>query len=665
MFERWIVPDKKVKCYSYIRWSSEDQAKGTTRDRQSHAAQKIADDNGLQLVPLDDDEGVSAFKGQNRKEGPLKDFIDAVTDGVIPANSWLVVENLDRLSREDIFSAQQLFHKLLELGVVVVTAMDGKIYRYETVKANPTELMYSIMLFARAHEESKTKSKRTYGNALAIIRKHEAGERSSDGFSYAIKSVGNNVWWSDCSDGFVKPHPFYFDVAKEIIDLILKGWGNYRMAAYLNEKYPPPTKNKHNAWSQNLLSRFYTRRALFGEKRLSIDGVEYVLPDYYPPLIDEDTFYKLGHIKREKISKSTAVTHVHLASGLGILKCGKCSGNMYAFTHRKKELRYICGTGQQNLGCRPWTFSATWLEDTLLRLAANHVFRPQDLKINFEIEEQALRAKRRDKEVEIERLVAAIADGSPSKAITKRIAGLELELEDIEANIRLAAIKKQIQIQETVEWGAVDEKVLDFKQDEIRHEIRLRISNSVHKIECVQVKAKHIFFLITFINGKSIMAHRTPKALAFDGGAWVKLGDHFGSKVPVSESEQDVLGMELEDDFIYEKETDELLAKYAIDPAEVSGYDGYRYEGLYNVSAEMVEAYKKGEAPKQLQADILRVQHLIEWADGIKGAPEIIEDQFQVYKHPSAKKVLKKEVAGITYVEGTKFFSEIVPAWQR
>jgi hypothetical protein len=172
------------------------------------------------------------------------------------------------------------------------------------------------------------------------------------------------------------------------------------------------------------------------------------------------------------------------------------------------------------------------------------------------------------------------------------------------------------------------------------------------------------------------MAYRTPKALAFDGGAWVKLGDHFGSKVYVSETEQEVLGMgkhEESESSLYEdvqnagsdSELDELLATSAIDPSEVSGYDGYRYEGLYNVSVEMVEAYENGEAPKELEADILRVKHLIEWADGMKGAPEIIEDQYQVYKHPSAKKVLKKSVPEILYVKDAKFASEIVPAWQR
>jgi hypothetical protein len=128
--------------------------------------------------------------------------------------------------------------KLLELGITVVTGMDKKIYSGKSVTDNPMDLMYSIMLFARAHEESKTKSKRTYGNALSIIEKYNNGERADNGYVIAIKSVGSNFWWSDCSDGSVKPHALYFPIALEIISLAIdKGMGSHCITAYLNKAY--------------------------------------------------------------------------------------------------------------------------------------------------------------------------------------------------------------------------------------------------------------------------------------------------------------------------------------------------------------------------------------------------------------------------------------------
>ena len=113
------MPSDKKKCYSYIRWSSDKQSGGSTLARQLKTAQEIADDNSLELVEMIDS-GISAFKGKNSKDGELGRFIDAVENKLIPDNSWLVVENLDRLSREAIINAQQLFLKLLKLGIEVI-----------------------------------------------------------------------------------------------------------------------------------------------------------------------------------------------------------------------------------------------------------------------------------------------------------------------------------------------------------------------------------------------------------------------------------------------------------------------------------------------------------------------------------------------------------------
>ncbi|CAM4267991.1 recombinase family protein [Serratia silvae] len=126
--------------YSYIRWSSERQAKGTTLQRQMTSAKEFALANGLELVEIIDP-GVSAFRGKNTKTGKLGDFINAVREGVIPDDSWLYVENLDRLTRQDVTTAQKLFIELLDLGLTLVTGMDKRVYTLESVNQNPTDLM--------------------------------------------------------------------------------------------------------------------------------------------------------------------------------------------------------------------------------------------------------------------------------------------------------------------------------------------------------------------------------------------------------------------------------------------------------------------------------------------------------------------------------------------
>lgn len=40
------------KLYSYIRWSSDRQDKGTTKDRQLSAARTYAEEKGLEMVEI-------------------------------------------------------------------------------------------------------------------------------------------------------------------------------------------------------------------------------------------------------------------------------------------------------------------------------------------------------------------------------------------------------------------------------------------------------------------------------------------------------------------------------------------------------------------------------------------------------------------------------------
>jgi DNA invertase Pin-like site-specific DNA recombinase len=89
-------------AYSYIRFSSEPQAWGDSRRRQTALADRYAGKHGLALDKTLSfrDIGVSAFRGRNRRNGALGAFLDAVEIGVVSRGSYLLVESFDRLSRD-------------------------------------------------------------------------------------------------------------------------------------------------------------------------------------------------------------------------------------------------------------------------------------------------------------------------------------------------------------------------------------------------------------------------------------------------------------------------------------------------------------------------------------------------------------------------------------
>ncbi|MCV5389651.1 recombinase family protein, partial [Escherichia coli] len=88
------------------------QNDGSSYERQIRMAREVAAKYDLELVNDYQDLGVSAFKGANSKTGALSRFLDAIGRSV-PVGSWLFIENLDRLSRADIVSAQELFLSII------------------------------------------------------------------------------------------------------------------------------------------------------------------------------------------------------------------------------------------------------------------------------------------------------------------------------------------------------------------------------------------------------------------------------------------------------------------------------------------------------------------------------------------------------------------------
>ena len=125
-----------IIAYSYTRFSTIEQSRGDSFRRQSEAAEKFCVDRGLVLdttLKLHD-AGISAFKGDNKIKGSFAGFISEIDAGNIPAGSYLIIESLDRLSRQDIDIALTFFMDILRKDIVIATLTDNKIYDKSSLK---------------------------------------------------------------------------------------------------------------------------------------------------------------------------------------------------------------------------------------------------------------------------------------------------------------------------------------------------------------------------------------------------------------------------------------------------------------------------------------------------------------------------------------------------
>lgn len=458
----------KTKLYSYIRFSSMRQNDGSSYERQIRMAREIAVKYDLELVNDYQDLGVSAFKGANSKTGALSRFLDAIGRSV-PVGSWLFIENLDRLSRADIVSAQELFLSIIRRGITIVTGMDNKIYSLDTVTANPMDLMFSILLFIRGNEESQTKRNRTNSSALIKIKAHQENPQNP---AVAIEEIGKNMWWTDTTSGYVLPHPVFFPIVQEVVELRRNGRSTAEILDHLNATYTPPpaaSHKRHSNWSRAMIERLFHTRALIGIKEISVDGVKYELKDYYPRVLDDAEFYHLKKsigVRACNFGDKEEAKPIPLLSGVGLLKCEHCGSAMVKVkgtNRRPNQYRYSCDAMRSSrIECvhTNWSFRGDQLEKAVLQLLADKIWIAED-KAN---PVPALKVQIDEISRKIDNLITLSAMTGATKELADQITTLNSERETLYNQLKMA--EEEMYSVDSQGW----EKLAEFDLEDVYNE---------------------------------------------------------------------------------------------------------------------------------------------------------------------------------------------------
>ncbi|WP_415751185.1 recombinase family protein [Burkholderia cenocepacia] len=223
------------------------------------------------------DEGLSAYHQRHVRQGALGVFLRAVEDGRVPAGSVLIVEGLDRLSRAEPLQAQAQLAQIVNAGITVVTTSDGREYNRERLKAQPMDLVYSLLVMIRAHEESDTKSKRV----KAAIRRQCQGWIA--GTWRAPIRVGKDPHWVRGTDaGGFQLADDRAAAVRLVIEMFKQGHGAVRIVRELADRELKITDRGRSASSH--IYRLLANRMLLGEKSVEVDGETFRLEGYYPAL---------------------------------------------------------------------------------------------------------------------------------------------------------------------------------------------------------------------------------------------------------------------------------------------------------------------------------------------------------------------------------------------
>jgi DNA invertase Pin-like site-specific DNA recombinase len=320
------------KVFSYVRFSSAKQSAGDSYERQIKAAKAFAVAKGFELADVKEylffDAGRSAYKGRHIDDtGELARFLGFVEDGTIPAGSYLVIESLDRLSREKVRDALPRFLDLLSKGINVFTSLDQRLY---TKDFDVTDLLVSIISMSRAHEESATKGSRV---SSAWRNKHRQARESG-------KPIGKlrPLWLDVTPNGYVL-NPEHAAVVRRLFQLSAQGFGSRVIAAKLNREGIPAfsagRKNFSGLWGFSTVRHILESRTVLGEYQphIFIDGVR--TPDgdpitgFFPAVVTEEEYYLATAARASRRQHQITKTTQNFNIMAGVLFCQGCEAPMH------------------------------------------------------------------------------------------------------------------------------------------------------------------------------------------------------------------------------------------------------------------------------------------------------------------------------------------------
>jgi DNA invertase Pin-like site-specific DNA recombinase len=355
----------RPRAYSYVRMSTDVQLRGDSLRRQLDQSRDYAARQGWDLLEEDQlrDVGISAFSGANVSGGALGQFLEAIRTRKVEPGSFLIVESLDRLSRQEILKSLGLFIEIINAGVNIVTLADGRTY---TDATGFEDLIFSIVSMSRAHDESRTKS-----------------HRLSAAWSNKRKNAETRKLTAQCP-GWLKlsRNKKEFEVIKERADVVVSifeesagGIGNYSITRRLNQA-GVPAFGRSKGWRSSSVAKILANRSVLGEfqphrldkgKRIPAGDV---IRDYFPAIVDEQLFYRAQNARGQRRVKGGGRKGSNISNLFsGLATCAYCKSKM-RFENKgpgpKGGTYLVCDAARRGLHCEKTAWRYDQLEASFL-----------------------------------------------------------------------------------------------------------------------------------------------------------------------------------------------------------------------------------------------------------------------------------------------------------
>ncbi|MCI1853758.1 MAG: recombinase family protein [Ewingella americana] len=431
------------RAISYLRFSNTIQQNGDSVRRQRNLINQWLD-----LHPqydLDDtnyeDLGLSAFTGAHAERGAFGEFMEAVDLGLIEPGTVLLIESLDRLSRERIGEATERLRNILKAGIEVVTLCDGSHYTSSSLD-DPYASIKAILIAQRANEESEIKSKRLKS---AWERKREEAARTG------------RVMTSACPRWMkLNPQTREFELINERVKVIraifeyrVKGMSFNKITKILNDESTPTFKGKIKEWNPSTIEHLLSNKALIGtcvpSYASKLKGMKEI-QNYYPPAMSEDVYNSVQDIKLSPFGKLSERDNPNLINIFrSIMKCSVCNHSMIVTTVAGDNPGYYVCPMRRLHRCYAPPIKRGLIDSVLIHQVL--VFTTKFTKSgNSKSLVQQITARNSELNQQIENLIGALKMAPEVSMLAGKIKDLDKELRKNETTLRLLREKKRISI---------------------------------------------------------------------------------------------------------------------------------------------------------------------------------------------------------------------------
>lgn len=339
-----------MRAIRYHRYSSKKQDRGSSLERQDQATRELCERLGFAVEPPIQDLGQSAWKGDHLSIGNLGKFKALVDAGLVERGTAFVVENLDRLSRQDYRTARNWIEEVTDAGIVVYVARPELRLDREAMSGTNIGAMLQHLLEAnRARSESDRKSEFQRRNVERMREQARAG---------IVFSKNSAAWLTGKTGERFRVIEERAAVVVQIYEWCAAGQGLDTITQRLNATVPAWTpagyKTGRVEWRRGYVRDILQSKIVEGEyhpRDADRQTTGEVIHGYYPRIVSEELVEQARAAMTMRKGRGGRDHREAKNIFNGLLKCQSCGGAVGRHASGRKGTAYYKCRHQQAGTC--------------------------------------------------------------------------------------------------------------------------------------------------------------------------------------------------------------------------------------------------------------------------------------------------------------------------